>query len=144
MEENKKSNLRRNLKYYFIAGGVSLAFGIALFCLFFFIRKPRVGTGLDNWFDSGFIAGIILVCVGALMGVARDGFFDIFAYGFKQMGSALFSKKAHAYNDYPGYREDKKNKRASSPKLFISVLIVSALFLLVSLFMYLAYCSMVK
>ena len=136
-----ESKFKKNLKYYLIAAAVALAFGIGFFCLFFFVRASRVGYGLLNWQDSTIIVGIILGCAGALMGVAREGFFDIFAYGFKQLGGAIFSKHPHNYNDYPGYREDKKEKRVSSPKLFVSVLIVAAAFLVTSLCLYLAYIS---
>lgn len=137
-----ESKLKKDLKYYLIAGAISLVLGIAFFCLFFFVRASRVGYGLLNWQDSTIIVGIILGCIGALMGVAREGFFDIFAYGFKQIGSAIFSKKPHAYNDYPGYRDFQEEKRVSSPKIFISVLIVAAAFLVASLCLYLAYISL--
>lgn len=137
--ENK---FKKDLKYYLIAGVISLAFGIGLFCLFFFLRGKRIGYGLLNWQDSTMLVGIILLGVGGLMWVGGEGFFDVFAYGFKQLGSAMFSKKPHAYNDYPGYREEKKVKRASSPKAFISVLIVGAASLLASLCIYIAYISL--
>ena len=134
--ENK---VRKNLKYYLITAAVSLGLGIGFFCLFFFLRGPRVGYGLVNWQDSAILVGIILISVGGLMAVGHEGFFDIFAYGFKQIGSAMFSKNPHAYNDFPGYRENKKAQRSASPKLFISVLIVGAVFFLASLCIYLAY-----
>lgn len=137
--ENK---FKKDLKYYLIAGAISLVFGIALFCLFFFLRVKTVGYGLLNWQDSTMIVGIILLGVGGLMWVGHEGFFDVFAYGFKQLGGAMFSKNPHAYNDYPGYREQKKVKRTSSPKIFFSVLIVGALSLLASLFIYFAYLSL--
>ncbi|MBQ0009137.1 MAG: DUF3899 domain-containing protein [Firmicutes bacterium] len=133
-----KSKFRKDLKYYLIAAAITLAIGIGFFCLFFFVRGKTVGYGILNWQDSLMIVGIILLCCGCLMAVAREGFFDIFAYGFKQLGNSLFSKSAHAYNDYPGYREDKKTKRASSPKIFVSVLIVAAVVLLVALSLYIA------
>ncbi len=134
--ENK---VKKDLKHYLIAGAIALGLGIGFFCLFFFVRAPQVGYGLLNWQDSTIIVGIILVSIGGLMAVGREGFFDIFAYGFKQIGGALFSKNPRAYNDFPGYREDKKTQRKASPKLFISVLIIGAAFLLASLCIYLAY-----
>lgn len=137
-----ENNLKKDLKYYLISSAITLVLGIGIFCLFFFVRGKTVGYGLLNWQDSTIIVGIILIGVGAIMGVARDGFFDIFAYGFKQLGGAIFTKKPTEYHDYPGYRETQKIKRKSTPKLFISVLIVGAIFLVVSLCLYLAYLSL--
>lgn len=131
----------KNLKYHLITCAVSLAIGIGFFCLFFFVRGKRIGYGLVDWQDSLMITGIILGCAAGLMAVAREGFFDIFAYGFKQLGGAMFAKKAHQNDDYPGYREAKKTKRASSPKIFISVLIIGAAFLFAALIIYLVYKS---
>lgn len=139
--ENK---LKKDLKYYFITGAVALGFAIGFFCLFFFLRADRVGYGLVNWQDSLMIVGIIIFCAGALMWVAREGFFDIFAYGFKQLGNAMFTKQPSAYNDYPGYREVKKTKRASSPKLFLAVMIVGLVILLAALVIYLVYLGQIK
>ena len=128
----------KNLKTYLITSAISFVIGVGFFCLFFFVRGKTIGYGLINWQDSTLIAGIIVACVGALMGVAREGFFDIFAYGFKQLGTSMFAKDARTYNDFAGYREEKKNKRKASPKIFISVLIIAALCLLAALFVYLA------
>lgn len=133
-----KSKFRKDLKYYLIAAAVAIAIGIAFFCLFFFVRGKSIGYGLLNWQDSLMIVGVVLLCCGGLMVVGREGFFDIFAYGFKQLGSSMFAKNAHAYNDYTGYREEKKLKRKSSPKTYISVLIIAVLSLLAALIVYLA------
>ena len=136
-----KSKFKKDLKYYLIAGGITLGFSIGFFCLFFFLRAANFGYGLLNWQDSLMIVGIIIFCAGALMWVGHEGFFDIFAYGFKQLGGAMFAKNATAYNDFPGYKEDKKIKRASSPKLFAVVMIIGAAILLAALLVYLIFKS---
>jgi len=134
-----ESKFKKDLKYYLIAGAVSLALAIGFFCLFFFARGNKAGYGLVNWQDSLMISGLIIAGVGGLMWIGREGFFDIFAYGFKQLGGAIFSKNPRSYNDYPGYREEMKNKRSASPKTFLSVLIIGAAFLLAALCVYFVY-----
>lgn len=132
-----KSKFRKDFKYYLIAAAITLAIGIGFFCLFFFLRGRTIGHGLVNWQDSLMIVGVILLCCGGLMAVAHEGFFDIFSYGFKQLGSSMFAKNAKTYNDFPGYKEDKKQKRNTSPKYFAVVLVVAAVFLVAALVVYL-------
>lgn len=75
------------------------------------------------------ISAVILLGLGGLMFVANEGFFDIFSYGFKQVGSSLFGKKPNENNDFAGYKEQGKIKRESKPKIFISILISGIVFL---------------
>jgi len=121
-----------NWKPYIIAGIISLLIGIFFFILFFVILKRPVidGTGY---------ASIILISSAGLIWVVREGFFDIFTYGFRQLGATLFSKKPNEYNDFAGYKEVKFSKREKRSKYFISVAIVGALFLIATIILYIIY-----
>lgn len=139
--ENK---LKKNLKFYSIATAIALAFAIGLFCLFFFVRGKTHGYGLINWQDSLMLTGVVVACFGGLMFVANEGFFDFAAYGFKQLGGAMFGRKPHEYHDYPGYAQEKKAKRKSSPKAYIPVLLLGVAILVAALIVYFAYLSASK
>ena len=117
-----KLNFKKFLAYYLIAFGIAIVVGLIPFFLLFFIN----GSALDGVT----LATVITLGLGGLMFVAHEGFFDIFAYGFKQMGTAMFSKKANANNDFPGYKESKRTKREEGPKIFLSVLAAGLLFLI--------------
>ena len=121
-----------NLKPYIVAGIISLLFGIFIFVLFFFILK---WAALDG---TGY-ASIILISVAGLTWIAREGFFDIFSYGFRQLGSTLFSKKPNEYNDFSSYKEFKYEIRQKRSKYYISILIVAGLFLIVTIILYIIY-----
>ena len=115
-------NLKKHYKSYLISFIIAIVVGLIPFFLVSFIN----GSALDGVT----LAAIILLGLGGLMFVANEGFFDIFAYGFKQMGTAMFGKKPNANNDFPGYKEDKRLKREESPKIFFSFLIAGCIFLL--------------
>ena len=55
----------------------------------------------------------------------------IAAEGFKQLGTAMFRKKANDENDFPNYKEQKRTKREETPKYFLSALVVGVIFLIV-------------
>ena len=117
-------------KPYIVAGITSLLFGIFIFCLFAFIlKKPLM--------DGSSFAAIILLSFSALMWVAREGFFDIFSYGFRQMAHMMYSKKANEINDYSGYKEYKNEVREKRAKTFLAVGATGLFFLLVTLIIFL-------
>ena len=120
-------NLKKFYKAYLIALAVSLVVGLIPFLLVFFNREG----GIFGAAEGSTIAAIILLGIGGLAFVSYEGFFDIFVYGFKQLGSSMFSKKPNENNDFPGYKEAKRTKRTESPKLFLSILIAGALFLII-------------
>ena len=115
-------NLKKHFKAYLIAAIIALIMGLIPFLLFLLIE--------GNALDGVTVAAVLLLGFGGLMFVGHEGFFDIFAYGFKQMGTAMFGKKANANNDFPGYKEDKRIKREEGPKIFLSFLAVGGVFLL--------------
>ena len=123
---------RINWKPYIIAGIISLLLGAFIFILFFIILKM---PALDG---TGF-AAILLIATAGLIWIAREGFFDIFTYGFRQLGSTMFGKKANEFNDFASYKEMKFSRREKRSKYFISVAIVGALFLIATIILSLIY-----
>ena len=121
-EEIKKKKI--NWKPYIIAGIIALVIGVGIFLLFF-LRKKSIHGALNGTS----YAGIILIGVGGLIFVAKEGFFDFAAYGFKQMGAMLFGRVPNAYNDYPSYRDYKNEKRKKSSNFYLSFIAIGLLFL---------------
>ena len=124
MEEKKI-----NWKSYIIAGVISLVVGITIFCLIVFAFKMAYVDGVA-------FASIILISSALLIWIAREGFFDLAGYGFRQFGNMLFSKKPNAYNDYAGYKNYKRETREKRAKYYISTLIVGAVFLLATIIIF--------
>ena len=117
-----KVELKKFYKSYLISLGIFFAIGLTIFLIFFFVLSPIDGATLSS---------VILLGLGGLMFVANEGFFDIFSYGFKQLGTAMFRKKANDENDFPNYKEQKRTKREETPKYFLSALAVGVIFLIV-------------
>lgn len=80
--------------------------------------------------NASSFSALILLGVGGLSFVSYEGFFDVFAYGFKQTFSSIFGKKGNEYNDFAGYKEQNRVKREKKPKYFITMLISGTIFLL--------------
>jgi hypothetical protein len=78
--------------------------------------------------DGFFVAGLMLVGIGALSLVATTGFFDILAYGFRSL-LVLFTpfKKPDGYDSYYDYKIDKDARRG---KPTLALLLVGMAFLL--------------
>ena len=118
-----------NWKPYIITSIISLIIGIFFFCLFFLILKRPL-------LDGTAYASIILISVGVLMWVGTEGFFDIFAYGFRQLGSMIFSKNPREFHDYPGYKDYKNEIRVKQAKIYLAVIVVGVLFLFATVIIY--------
>ncbi len=122
-----KLNFRKYWKAYLISFIIALVVGMIPFLIVYFNHL----RGLLGAVDGCTVAMVVLLGIGGLMFVAYEGFFDFVSYGFKQMASSKFSKKANENNDFPGYKEAKREKRIERPKLFLSVLACGLLFLIV-------------
>lgn len=129
------------MKPYIVSSIISLIVGAGIFCLYFFIRGKEVNYGIVIGSDASIIAAVCLISIGFLMFAGRQGFFDIFSYGFKQLGSQLFAKDANRFNNFPEYRDNKNTIRKSSPKTFLPVLIVGTAFLIAALVLFIFYKS---
>ena len=125
--ENKKFNI----KPYIIAGAISLVVGAVIFLLFFFLKDRSLRVAIDG----ASYAGIILITISLLIIVTRFGFFDIFSYGFKQLGASMFNKNASKYNDFPGYKQQINSIRVKRPKYYFSILLIGLLFIIAAIIM---------
>ena len=77
--------------------------------------------------DAFTIPGVILLCIGALVWVSTDGFFDGITYAFGRLGSALlpFYGKNHPHERYYDYVMRKRGKRIAG---YGFIIIVGAVF----------------
>lgn len=121
MDQNSK---RKSFKEYLITSIISFVIGVGIFLLVYFIR----GKGLVGASDGCLLSAAILISACGLIYVTREGFFDIFAYGFKQLGSMIFSKKANANNDFPGYKEEKRIFRQNKTRYYLFIGLVGLVF----------------
>ena len=102
---------------------ISLLLGGAIFCLFFFLRNQTILDAVDG----AAVATFIILFLGLLFWMAHLGAFDMFSFGFKQLGSMLFAKDARRDGPYVEYREQKKEKRQNSSYYFVSVILAGLL-----------------
>lgn len=114
---------RIKLKPYIISGIISFVLGVGITCLIFFGFKKPLSDGFS-------FTAITLIAIGLLMCVGREGFFDIFAYGFKQVGSQIFSSKPNEFNNYAEYKENSNKIREKKSKYYVSFILVGCAFLL--------------
>lgn len=129
---------RKNVRPYVIAAAVSFVIGAVIFCLFFFLKSRSISAAVDGTS----YAGIILITLSLFIMIARFGFFDIFSYGFKQLGASMFNKQASKYNDFPGYKQEMNAVRERRSKYFLSMLSVGALYLVAAIILLLILRSM--
>ena len=97
---------------------ISFIVGVSIFCLIFFLRNQTIIAALDG----AAIGSVIVIFLGLLMWVAHLGAFDTFAFGFKQLGSMMFSKEPRKDGTFQDYKEGKRIKRDNSSYNFVSVI----------------------
>ena len=133
--ENKfVANFRKFFVAYLWTFIISIVVGITVFLLLFFLGPNQIS--MIGALDGSTIAALALLGIGGLAFIANQGMFDSFSYGFGQLGSAIFAKKANKYNDYQGYLEKKRAIRASSPKYFMAILFASIPYLIATLILF--------
>ena len=103
---------------------VSLMIFGGIFCAVYFTRPVKSIVGA---IDGATVGSIVVLVLGLLMLLAHLGTFDLFAVGFKQMGSMLFAKDARKEGHYQDYRERKAVKRSNSSYVFVSVIFAGLL-----------------
>lgn len=136
MNEIEKKKI--DLKTHLIGGTIAFVLGIIIFLLFFFLRGKNIISANDGLLAST----VIILSIAGFMWIARNGFFDLLSYGFKQLGSMMFSKEASKYNDYPSYRLAANEVREKKPKTYISFLIVGGLFFVALIIVFIVYKQM--
>ena len=123
-------NFKKYLKTYLLTFAISFLAGCGLFCLFFFL--PKDSMTVVGALNASSIVGVILFSLGLLSFIANAGTFDSMSYGFYQLGSSMFGKKANKHHDFQAYKEEKIAKRKASANYFWPILISSVPFLIVT------------
>lgn len=98
---------------------VSLVIFAGIFCAVFFTRPV---WNIIAAMDGSAVGTVVILSLGILMWLAHLGTFDLFSFGFKQMGSMLFAKDPKKEGYYYDYREEKMTKRSNSAYVFVSVI----------------------
>ena len=102
-----------------IAFIISLLLFAGIFCAICFTREVK---NIIAAIDGSSVGTIVILSLGLLMWLSHLGTFDLFVFGFKQMGSMLFAKDARKDGHYADYRDDKMTKRSNSAYIFVSVI----------------------
>lgn len=118
---------------------VSLAIFAGIFCAIFFTRPVK---NIVAAIDGATIGSVSLLALGLLMLLSHLGTFDIFAFGFKQMGSMLFARDARRDGHFADYRENKTTKRTNSAYIFVSVILAGILTAISIAVLYIIYQSL--
>lgn len=130
-----KDNFLKGLKAYLITGIIASVLGVVIFCLFYFLKNRTLFDAIN----ASTLTFVILISIGGLMAVGHYGMFDGIAYGFRQLFTSAFSKKANKLNDFPGYVQQKRIVREHSPIIGLSFVAVSLVFLIVLIILEIIY-----
>lgn len=120
-------DFKKYLVVYIVALVVSIIAGTLAFVLYYVLSDMKYTfIGIINGFTISFG---LLMGLGLFGYVARQGFFDLLIYGFKQVGSSIFNRKeANKFRDYPEYKENVNVSRSSSPSIYMIMILTSLLF----------------
>ena len=121
-------NLKKYLKAYLFTFVISFLFGALVFVLIFFLSKNKMTV--VGALNSSAISAVILLSFGILAFVSSCGMFDSMTYGFSQLGSSMFAKKANRHHDFQSYREEKMAKRQASANYYVAILFASVPFVI--------------
>lgn len=119
-------SIKKHRKAYLIYGLIDIVIGTTIFLVMYLaINKTFIGA-----IDGTGVAGAILFALFVFVWLSRNGSFDTMSYGFSQLFSSMFGKKANKYNDFAGYKQDKNTKREIASYAYFMHLFVSLLFLI--------------
>ena len=128
----KKANQITNFKYYlpyFIRGIIAffILLAITLLIYFFELNTPMTTISL---LDGLLIATVIGFVTSLFTYLVYSGSLNFVSYGFSTFGS-IFNKNVNKkYKDLKEYNEIKKIERAGKTYYFLSYIIVSSLYLI--------------
>lgn len=128
----KKENQITNFKYYlpyFIRGIIAffILLAITLLIYFFELNTPMTTISL---LDGLLIATVIGFATSLFTYLVYSGSLNFVSYGFSTFGS-IFNKNVNKkYKDLKEYNEIKKIERAGKTYYFLSYIIVSSLYLI--------------
>ena len=128
-------NFKKNLTTYIVTTIIAFLVGVAVFLLYFFLTYKDLYSAVN----ASFITSAVLLGGGLLIWVSEQGTFDSLVYGFKQMFTFTFNKKANKLNDYGAYKQEKNAKRADAPKIFLCFIAASLIFIIALIVLEIAY-----
>ena len=128
----KKANQITNFKYYlpyFIRGIIAFFILLALTLLIYFFELNTPMTTI-SLLDGLLIATVIGFATSLFTYLVYSGSLNFVSYGFSTFGS-IFNKNVNKkYKDLKEYNEIKKMERAGKTYYFLSYIIVSSLYLI--------------
>ncbi|MDD7546941.1 MAG: DUF3899 domain-containing protein [Bacilli bacterium] len=128
----KKANQITNFKYYlpyFIRGIMAFFILLALTLLIYFFELNTPMTTI-SLLDGLLIATVIGFATSLFTYLVYSGSLNFVSYGFSTFGS-IFNKNVNKkYKDLKEYNEIKKIERAGKTYYFLSYIIVSSLYLI--------------
>lgn len=110
-------------------------FGIGIVLLVYFLN----GKSIVNACDGCFGAFAILFSIGSWQIIVNFGTFDSLCYSFANLVSTWHKGSPRKYKDLIDYKDQRIEKRKKSKLNFIVWYIVSALFLIASLVIFVIY-----
>ena len=128
----KKANQITNFKYYlpyFIRGIIAffILLAITLLIYFFELNTPMTTISL---LDGLLVATVVGFTTSLFTYLVYSGSLNFVSYGFSTFGS-IFNKNVNKkYKDLKEYNEIKKMERAGKTYYFLSYIIVSSLYLI--------------
>ena len=105
---------------------ISLLVGGGIFCLVFFLKNKTILDAVD----AATVACFVVLAIGLLLLAIHNGAFDMFTFGFKQLGNAIFSKDPRKDSDFYEYRDAKTEKRINSSYNFLAIILAGLLLLI--------------
>lgn len=87
---------------------------------------------LRAYADGMVTGGVFTIFIGLLVLLSNFGAFDMFSYAFSRVSRS----NRERYHDLYEYSEDKRIKRSSNRYVFMPYLVVGALFILVSIILF--------
>ena len=128
----KKANQITNFKYYlpyFIRGIIAFFILLALTLLIYFFELNTPMTTI-SLLDGLLVATIIGFATSLFTYLVYSGSLNFVSYGFSTFGS-IFNKNVNKkYKDLKEYNEIKKMERVGKTYYFLSYIIVSSLYLI--------------
>lgn len=116
--------IRKHWVTNLVAAIISLGVFAGIFCWVFF---SRINEEIVAAVDGATFGTMAVLLFGLLSWVAHLGAFDMVAFGFKQLFSSLFAKKANRDGEFPDYKQAKTEKRINSSYAFVSIIFVGLL-----------------
>ena len=122
-------DFKKYLVVYIVSIVLCLIAGTLAFVLYYVLSDMKYTfIGIINGFTISFG---VLMGLGLFGYVARQGFFDLLIYGFKQVGSSIFNRREpNKFRDYVEYKDNVNVSRSSSPSVYMIMILTSLVFAL--------------